>query len=127
MQGHEGSDARLEFPAGFWEAAGGGSGDAANVVWRVAAALHALPLLEKSLVGPHSRSSHILGAVMVINHTLPLLEKSLVGPRSWPSRRLLQRRVLSWWSTTLASVEAAVELSLHLDSLEPLQDLGFRV
>ena len=51
MQGADGTDARLEFPQpGFWEAAGGEGGDAASVVWRVAAALHALPLLEKALV-----------------------------------------------------------------------------
>ena len=49
-QDDEGTVGRLEFPSSFWEAAGGKDGDVASVVWRVAAALHALPLLQQALV-----------------------------------------------------------------------------
>ena len=50
VQDEGGTAGRLEFPAGFWEAAGGPEGDATSVVWRVAASLHRLPLLREALV-----------------------------------------------------------------------------
>ena len=52
LQEEDSSSARIEFPIDYWEAAGGSQNDPTSVVWRVAAALRKLPLLEKALVPP---------------------------------------------------------------------------
>ena len=69
VQGTDSSEARLEFPAGFWEAAGGEAGDAAGVVWRVAAALHDLPLLQQALVSIQAIKHSIIQIFICISFT----------------------------------------------------------